>query len=294
MMSIAALLHGISWGSQQDAFPIDSGITLCRFEGSQVQSEYLRLCARRGIDSGDPFGYRVYLDFSPSPDDPVYILDYGDPDSTVDRIANMVVLATECPIGMSRVLRFGSDRRRLPETDLVWQLPEWVWALDTRNPWPHVTPEVAAMCQQLWRNARTHFANRRTSRVATALTYFQHSWRSHHVEQACLHLAVALELLFAPHANTETTHQIAFNIAHYMGASASEREDLFDATRAFYRVRSAIVHSGLPEYEDVEATVVRMFPLIAGVLRRILTEEGAAQIFDSDVERRRLFRSFLF
>jgi hypothetical protein len=146
----------------------------------------------------------------------------------------------------------------------------------------------------MWRAAQASATPESAGRIGNALTYFQYAWRSHHVDQACLHLAVALEVLFAPHSQAETSHQIAFNLSHFLATNQKSREATYEAARNFYRIRSAIVHGGAPAFQKIHSVYRIMFPLLARVLRRILRNPKLAATLEHEGSRRVMFRSFMF
>ncbi len=220
---------------------------------------------------------------------------FADPYNAFCRLANLVVVATRSPIGYARMIWPKPPGWPGDTTALLWSVAEWTGHLEGDGPWASVTPETVRTVAQMWQRANLAGPDSLyRSRINTALTYFQHSWRSHHVEQACLHLSVALEVLFAPHSQGETTHQISFNVAHFLGSRGSQREELYDATRKFYAVRSSVIHGGTVDYAKLAPAVVEMFKLLASAFQRILTAKDIAAKFESDMDRKRMFRAFLF
>jgi hypothetical protein len=107
-------------------------------------------------------------------------------------------------------------------------------------------------------------------------------------------LAVALETLFAPHSYSETTHQLAFNLARFHGKDRGDREQIYRLTKKFYGIRSSIVHGGLPDDGAVADLTVDMFHLMAAVFRRALVSPDLAVSLNTDVSRRALWDQYLF
>lgn len=292
--AIAALLHGYGWQAGDHLVELGPGIHVGPFRASPVQRAYEKLCARRGVDGGEPLEFQSYLLFTPGPVfETVYEIDYGDPYSVVDRAANMFVIATASPIGLARILWFGPHQRRVPHTEVAWRIGEWTWPIE--RPWPLISTQICDAVRTMWAVSEESW-NRTGSvgRVNNAVTYFQHAWRAHHIDQACLSLAVAVEVLFAPHSQSETTHQIAFNFSRFLGDGPDSRERLFRQARSFYNVRSTIVHGGRPDFQAMVSALVEMFPLIATALRQILLQSELCRMFDNEKERKRLLNSFLF
>jgi hypothetical protein len=145
-----------------------------------------------------------------------------------------------------------------------------------------------------WQTADNLWNNKFSrGRVNSALTYFYYAWGSPYMDQCCLNLSVCLELLFSPHSQGETSHQISFNVARFLAGSQSEMKTIYLAIRNFYAIRSRIVHGGLPDEDKVIEAATQAFKLCCECLRKILLK-GFANVFDNDKRRRQLMESFLF
>jgi hypothetical protein len=166
------------------------------------------------------------------------------------------------------------------------------WLQDTRF---NVTEDVLPDLATAWRRAdRLWRESKNGSRVINALTYFSYSWHSHYLEQVCLNLAIAIECLFSPHSQSETTHQLAFNCARFVSNEPAERERIFDSVRTLYRLRSAIVHGGSVDHDALIEHVPWAFTFVARTLRRILLDEQSCRSLNDEAARKQLLRSFLF
>lgn len=263
------------------------------YENTHAQQVYERLCRTRGAEAGDPLLIETVLRFDGSDhgsDDPD---NFGEPEAIVGRVSNLWTVATGEIVDFARVIIL--DRRlRITYTDVAWRVGTWTstfWETDRRRRRRALRdPEKLVRLWESMGGAPRNSAGRTDS----ALVYFCHSWRSHHLDQACVHLAVTLETLFAPHAQGETSHQIAFNVCRFMGRSPEEREQIYAMTRRFYSIRSAIVHGSEPDWKKCEPAYVEMFDLITRVFRRILLDSAAVSAFKDEDARRKMFRSFLF
>jgi len=109
-----------------------------------------------------------------------------------------------------------------------------------------------------------------------------------------LNLAVAFEVLFAPHVQAETTHQISVNVAKFCSNDRASMETLYRQLREFYGLRSAIVHGGSADQDRLVDSTVAMFHVMSGILARILTEAELAHIFDEEQLRRKMLNEFMF
>jgi hypothetical protein len=131
-------------------------------------------------------------------------------------------------------------------------------------------------------------------RIFNALTYFYYAWKSFYLDQICLNLAIVLEALFAPHTQSETIHQIAYNIAWFQAATQSQREDVYGLIKRFYSLRSSVVHGGNPDQDKLTTTVPEVFFMVAEILKRILGDDDLLSTFTEETKRRKLFQGYLF
>jgi hypothetical protein len=289
--ALAVLFHLDDWRVTTDHFVIAPGISLHRLEGTAVEQLYLRLCDS-GHDDGEPFYFRSFLQVDARNQDD-YLLDYGDPYSLVDRFCNLIAVRQQHPLDLVRIIR-SSDRFLTSDSTQILYAPggqtEFLLRIDAVLDDDTVSDIATAWrtLDPLWRKSRS------AGRVCNALTYFYYSWRSPYLDQVCLHLMIALECLFAPHHAGESTHQIAFSVAQFMGGKPDEIERRFDFIRKLYSVRSAVVHGGHADEDKLVELVPEAFVLVAKLLLRILITPGTAREFDEESKRRQLLRSLLF
>jgi hypothetical protein len=291
-VSIHLAFMGSFSGLDQSSVPIAPNIQLGRFEGSQVEKLYTALVLKDGIDDGEPLMYGAYARIEPSPG-AGRLLDFADSYSVVERFSTAIVVATSHPLTWSRVIwsvtGFGSASGTAElhyagyQADFLDRAP-----LD-------ITPLSLSVIRPVWATIdRLWGAHKARGRITTALQYFYLAWRSHYLEQACLHLGVAMEILFAPHSQGETTHQLAYNLAHLHGKDPADREWLYRLAKKFYGTRSAIVHGGLPDHDTIADVTIAMFLTMAAVLRRVLISTELSDILDDERRRRSLWSEFLF
>ena len=94
-MEVAALIHNASWHATEDRAVIAPGITLCRASESKPWALYEQLCYTLGLDGGDPFQFKAYIQFG---DTAGYVWDFGEAFSLVDRFCNILaVVGAESP-----------------------------------------------------------------------------------------------------------------------------------------------------------------------------------------------------
>lgn len=291
-LSVAALIHGCAWASTVNSFSLDNRISFCQLEGTVVNERYQHLCADQNVDNGEPFMYNAFFLLKPKTNLD-FFLDFGEAFSTVDRLSNILTVVSGEPVSMCRVMWSFDNFYQSASTDVVHVLRGQSDFLSTG--WVSVTDQLASdiatawsITQQLWEKDKSQ------GRIANALAFFYTSWRSHYIEHICLNLAVAVEMLFAPHSQSETTHQIAFNVSRFLSELPSERERLYYLTKRFYSVRSSIIHGGIPRDDKIIDVTVEMFRLTTSALRRIFLDKHLAATFNDDNKRRALLNSYLF
>ncbi|HUW83633.1 MAG TPA: hypothetical protein VMZ31_12645, partial [Phycisphaerae bacterium] len=176
-----------------------------------MEALYSRLCSDLQIDDEEPFEYEVYAELRlETPED--HLLDFGDPFSKVDRLCNLIAVTTGTPVGMCRVIWSRDDFLTADGTHLVFASMAQSTFLEP-DTWPIISGENARALAIAWENQQTSWDRTRArGRVANALVHFYYAWRSHYMDQCCVNVAIALEVLFSPHHQGETTHQIAFNL----------------------------------------------------------------------------------
>jgi Apea-like HEPN len=285
--STAGLLHLIDVDLPSGQLELSENIKICRIDKGRIRELYEKMCAEQGIDDGEPFSYESYVLLEVD-DDPI-----GDPYSLFDRVCNVIVIVLRRPIALCRILqsedRFSSCQR----TYEVYQYGMETEFFDDAGA-RFIDQEKGAQIKEAWNSASALWTKHKSAgRVNSSLTYFYHAWRSAYLDQCCLNLAVCLELLFTPHAQGEASHQISFNVAKFLGKSQAEMKDIYRTVRAFYNVRSRIVHGGLPDQDKVINAALETFQLASRCLKKILIN-GFGSIFDSDARRRELLGSFLF
>jgi hypothetical protein len=286
---LAVLIHGFAWASSKTAHALGPGISIAAFAGTAVENWYQLLCNEEGLDDFDPYRYEVMLRITANEG-----LEYGEPFSRVERICNLITVLTKAPVGMWRVLISRDDFRSAPSASTVEYSVGQTEFLNASGFVP-ITDETAGELQTAWEVSDELWRVQKSrGRFANALMFFYSAWKSHYMEHICLNLAIALEVLFAPHSQGEVSHQIAFNISRFMSKDAAERERIYRMTRKFYSVRSAIVHGGLPDDDKTIDITVPMFATAADVLRRIALDRDLAKTIDDETARVRLLNHYLF
>jgi hypothetical protein len=290
--SIAVLLHLVDWQYPLNQIQISPSIKVCRTKDSRVGYLYEKLCSESGIDDGEPFNFDSYVLIEPSEAN-LFSLDFGNPYSILDRLCNVIAIVLSQPIAMCRAIESNDDFDTCEDTHLIYTYsPQTEWILtgglsineqsiiEIRKAWQ--------VSQECWEKGMSQ------SRIVNALTYFYYAWRSYDIEQTCINLAIVLELLFAPHSQTEISHQISFYTSRFLGQKAEDRKDIYDLVKKFYNIRSSIIHGGIPTDGKIIDITVEAFQLCTTILKRILLDENLASTFNSDYLRKEMLSKYLF
>ena len=292
--SVAVLLHAYSWAADSLPRRLSAGIALAPLEGSKVQGVYEKICRRWKIDDSEPLGFEVMATFEPTVDG-AYYLDFGDPYSTVARVVNAVALAVGNPPGMCRVIWTRDAFKSAEGTEVTFYSQGQHEFLMPDAGWATINDSVLALVTELWTADRT--LERQGSaayRVRDALQFYYHAWTSHYMEHVCINLATCLELLFSPHAQGETTHQLSFAVARFLGGTRTEVERTYDQVRAFYGLRSAILHGGRPDQDRLIEGTTTAFARVSEILRKVVADPSMSARFCCEETRRQLLRELLF
>ncbi|MBI3831415.1 MAG: hypothetical protein HY291_17990 [Planctomycetes bacterium] len=289
--TILVLIHGFEWTAKQDIFLLLPEISLCKYSGSTTEVLYEKLCENTGLDDGSPFWFKVYISVNPKKTG-YDCLEFGAPYSLLDRACNIIAIAAGSPLGLCRLIH-KRDSQIQSELNLIPRGQTEFWG--GNSSWPTLNDEICESIVLMWKTATNHWEKHKApGRLNNALTYFYYSWRSHYMDQICINLSIVLEILFAPHSNTETSHQIAFNVSRFFTHSRSSREKTYDLVKKFYSHRSTIVHGGRTDEKRLIDMTVPVFKLVTCILKRILEEPSLAGIFDDEEQRREMFRQYLF
>lgn len=292
---LALLIHCVGWEIEEPEFRISPHIQLKRLSGTRVAEHYQRLCYQDGLDDGDPYTYDFFVEISPKNADD-FLLNFGDPFSAADFFTNLIAVFISGPISMSRVM-WSTDEfatiRGTHELFVSTGQSEFLSRFTTGG--PYLDSDTASRLAKAWHRLVTDSDTRiGQARLPNALVFFYYAWRSYYIEQTCLNLAVALEILFAPHYHAETNHQIAFNASRFMGDSPEERKTIYSSIRTFYNARSSVVHGGVPEDDKLINITAETFHRVSAVFRKILSDDSLSATFESDALRKEFLKAYIF
>ena len=101
---------------------------------------------------------------------------------------------------------------------------------------------------------------------------------SHGVLDSIIDVAIALELMYQPQAG-ETTYRLTTRAAFFLGVNAKERNEIGQNMKAFYDVRSAIMHGRPPAKREV---FQKGFAIALRTLTKLALEGGPSRTEDWD------------
>lgn len=263
---------------------------MCRTEGSRVGRLHLRLCKTHGLDDDELRIYPSFLLFTSGQDwSPV---DYGHAAAVIDTIYNIVVLLNGGPPAISRLIFSADDFNSATGTEYFLpgrQQAEFIEEKGTGM----LTEAFADELALAW-NGLCAVGQDRMGRIRRALDGYYYAWRSAYADQMCLHLAVALETLFAPSSKSELAHQVSVNVAHFVGSSPEEKKHVYSVVKRMYDMRSQVVHGSKPKEEKLLLSVREGFPLATRALRRILLSRDLLETFADEHARMEMLKGYLF
>ena len=291
--SFAALYHGVGWDCPEDNIIVSAGVTMGNFKSSPINTLYERLCTENKVDEGDPFNYEVYALFTKKQKEEMYF-DFGSSYSLIDQYSNVLALHLGQPISMCRLLWSDDNFKSITSTERIYYSTEVVSnVIGDKN--ITLSEQNVKDIKRLWGNVRKLYRNYDyNGRLINILTYYYAAWRSHSIEQIIINLAIVLEIIFAPHSQSEVSHQVSFNISKYLGNNRDERVDIYNTIRNFYRMRSAIIHGGIPGFDKIESVAAPVYAMVTKIVLSIFSNVNKIEIFSDDKQRRDMLFDFLF
>jgi hypothetical protein len=294
-LSFAALYHGIEWKCPTENITISDGVVIGNLKSSPLLETYQRLCSENIVDEGGPFDYEVYALFRKRQNDEI-LYDFGSSiHNVVEQFANVLALKFGRPIPMCRLLWSYDNFKTIAGTELIYYSSDIVddifWDKDRVT----LSNDNIVDIKNIWRNVRTIYKqDTYRGRLVNALRYYYYTWRSDSLEQIVINLAIILELIFAPHSQAELTHQISFNFSRYMGKTKNERVDIYNTIKTFYRIRSAIIHGGMPNEDKIISVALSVYELVTSLMISILSDVKIIEMFSDDKQRKNMLLKFLF
>lgn len=215
--------------------------------------------------------------------------------NVVDQFANVLALKLGQPIPMCRLLWSDDNFKSIVGTERIYYFSEIVSNVFWEKDWVKLSEDHIADIKNIWRNVRTIYQKgNHEGRLVNALSYYYYTWRSDSLEQIVINLAIVLEIIFAPHSQTELSHQVSFNVSRYMGKNKDERVYIYNTIKTFYGIRSAIIHGGMPDENKIISVALRVYTLVTNIMVSILADIKTIEMFSDDKQRKNMLLKFLF
>lgn len=274
-----------------NSFDISSDIKICNSSNSYEAGAFFELVEKnRLVDVGDPSNYSLCIVFNKH----LFAADFNEPYSLINRFTNILAINTTSPIVEGNVIE---TLNNFKSTKYLGQHYSF-----THSKFEHFQDLFGVLdlnglndLKSMWSNYSSVWENEKaSSRLSNALTFFYHAWNSQYMESFCINLSIFFELLFAPHAHSETSHQLSYNVSRFIAKNKDERESVYKVMKKFYSRRSSIIHGGLPNEEKIIEPTQNAFVLGSVILKSILLDPKLTEIFNDENQRKDLMKSFVF
>lgn len=289
----SVLFHLLDWEYDQPEFVIDDDIRLVNLDGHLVNKLYYSLCEQSDLDDGEPFHFHSALILGDDKED-FSMFPSISPASISSTILNLLIMIHGGTLGHCRVISSKDDFKTSWGTyELYDQLFEGMANLEAtdRKLDSHNLKLLLSICMNLKKSAASNLG--RSSRISNALDYFYLAWNVHKFEQTALGLAIVIETLFAPHSNTEISHQVSFNLAKFIAISKGKRQEVYKMFKKFYSIRSKIIHGDTINNDELDS-LPGMFKLIGAVLLKILSDGELILLFNDNKLRKQYLENLIF
>jgi len=277
----AVLLHGYSWGGEEEGMLLGPGVELCALEGSPVAVLYDGLCRVQKADDGEPFLYEVYARL-----DGQHEITASDPCSSVNRFSNVVTVVTGQPVSMVRLITSTDGFETVDVTEKALLSCGQAERLERR--WPAITSEVARSLATAWATEESAWERAKSrGRLFRALENFHYAWRAPSLDQTCVNLGTCLAVLLTPDQPEESPRPIIEKAVALAEESANNAGDAAATLERLFELRTKVIFgidaADEPEFVD---TVVDGFHIVAGLLRSVLLNPPLARKLDGGANNR--------
>jgi len=279
-------LHLTQLNLNSNSYKIDDNIILSKSENTAELNAYQDLCIRTGFHDGEALYFDTHI--SIIQDENYYLYYYWEPDSIVSRLCTTIVYNVESPLGLVTAIQ------SLDNLESIY------WFNDIFNEYPIfdlfnsssivLTELKLEKIKQSWKNE----SNLGHNRISIVLSSFNIAWRCSSLEQMCVNLSITIESLFSPSTNNELSHQIAYYVCQFLGDNSKEKEKIYCDFKAFYKVRSSIVHGDYPNQNILDDIVPKIFHYTCKILQKIIIDETLIEMFSSKKGFDELVKQWLF
>lgn len=278
---------------EDDSYQIDDGIKISDVKNSKEAGALFEIFKNdKSYKVGDPSSYDICLTIDHP--DTSFVTDYSDPYFLLNKITNFLAINTFSPVVEGNVIWSDDNFKTVKYLGQFYDFSHAKFEYFNDNV-AYLSHNNIHNVRKSWQNfSRIWENNESQRRLSNALNFYYYSWNSPYLEPICINLAIVFELLFAPHSQSEITHQISYNVAHFITENSNKREEIYRLMKKFYGKRSSVIHGGLPDTDKLVYPTTEAFKLCSKILRDILVDEDLIQIFNSENSRKELMKSYLF
>lgn len=291
-MKYAILIHVLHWDYYENEYIIEEdGISLINIRDHQIEKLYHSLCREKGIDEGEPYMYDTALILYDENNEDYSFLPSPSPQSLSSIFINLLTLINGASIGFCRVISSNDNfDTSLTTYELYDALTENMYELTGIS--IELNKQNLELLHAIWKNLRVVWASGQ-SRIDNALTFYYLSWNTHTFKQTVISLSIVIESLFSPDSNTELSHQIAFNLAKFMGETKADRDEKYKLIKKYYSIRSKLVHGDSIKDTEIDSIPI-FFNLISKVFLKILIDKELIILFNDNTMRKVYLKDKLF
>jgi hypothetical protein len=290
-LKFAILIHILDWDFNETEYIIDNGISLIHIRDHPIEKLYHSLFKEKGIDDEEPFMFNTALVLYDETNEDHSFYPSASPQSLSSIFLNLLTILNGASIGICRVIgskdnfdtSWGTYELYDALTENVYELTEVRIELNKQN---------LELVHRIWNNLKIVWASGH-SRIDNALTFYYLSWNTHTFEQTAISLSIVIETLFSPDSNTELSHQIAFNLAKFMGETKADRNEKYGLIKKYYSIRSKLVHGDSIKNAELDSIPI-FFNLISNVFLKILIDKELIVLFNDNAMRKVYLKDKLF
>lgn len=273
---VGLLLHSISWAVQEDEIELAPQIKLGRTPGSIVGQLYGDLCRDAGLDEGEPFDFESHILLGATYPGAEYS-DGHSYFSPLVRLANVIALVLQEPIGMSRLIESADGFSTCTLTEFLHSHGIMTKFLSGSNPAPVLDAEAIVDIDRAWRVSEAYWiTNPMMSRLVRALARFEIGWRVATIEDLWLNLGISLALILPGMRPEERCEKLASVFGNDLITASVEQ---------FFEIHRGLVGGCVIAPDQSLSPLLAVYGLTAMLLRAVLLDEKQAKDADEGMLR---------
>lgn len=255
-----------------DKFPKETelwgGLRLIKFDGSLLLSESLKFLGVEKDEIHRLKGSSLALEIETGHPDENFLFEAG----RLSAVMRMVKPVITIPVQISYR---GKDYY---EVTAMKTGPETVYRFPYEHRLPkesHLHPEDIDTVSKFWRCVAELRSKQggKEHKLLKSIDFSEASYKQGRVWLRLVLLVTALESLFTT-SNEGVSYTLRSRVAKFLGGDEGDRKKVFDFTGRMYKIRSGIVHGGVPKElldKKIIEDVVELENLLRSIHRKILS-----------------------